>query len=108
MREAFLSEQTFESFRVRKIHALETESGAAFELFQPVCLELNRIIVVEIVDADDRMAVRDQAAAEMKTDESGCAGDQYMHETLRIAPVWQAVREDAGRRDGLSVLRSVP
>ena len=45
----------------------------------PVALQLDAVIIVEIVDADDPLAAREQALADMMTDESGGAGDEDGH-----------------------------
>ena len=47
-----------------------------FELLKAGFLQVNVVIGVHIVDADDRVALIEQAAAEVKADETGGTGDE--------------------------------
>ena len=46
---------------------------------QPVALERNLVIVVEVIDPDDHIAARQQLLAEGITDKAGGAGDKNTH-----------------------------
>ena len=59
----------------------ETLGVAAAEIGKPVVLELDRVVVVEIVEADDLVAAREQPRGQRVTDESCGAGDENGHET---------------------------
>ncbi len=50
--------------------------GVLFQLRVAVELELNRVVVVEIVEAKDRMAVVQQTTGQMEADEASGAGDE--------------------------------
>ena len=47
---------------------------------RPVPLQRGRVIIVEIVDADDAVAAAEQARGDMIADEAGGAGDEQGHE----------------------------
>ncbi len=53
--------------------------GRLLHVRDPVLLQLDRIIIVEIVDADDRFAAREQAKGAVHADEAGRAGDEDCH-----------------------------
>ncbi|MDF9778366.1 hypothetical protein [Pseudomonas baetica] len=44
-------------------------------------LELDIVVVVEVVDTDNLLTLAAQALDRMKTDETGCTGDQNRHTT---------------------------
>ena len=48
---------------------------------QPRLLQPHIIVVVQVVDADDRIAPRQQRLGNMVADEAGAAGDQDLHDS---------------------------
>src|SRR5206468_4999338 len=62
-------------------------------------LDLARIVVGETVDADDVRAVAQQSLGERRSDESGCAGNESLHENN--------ARTRSGSRQGLPARSSV-
>src|SRR5579871_3314773 len=76
VREFVLGEQLGHAIAVGKVELVETEAVDARELGEPRVLELRIVISVEIVDADDRATLRQQALRHVETDEAGGAGDQ--------------------------------
>ena len=49
------------------------------ELLQPVALQLDRVVVGEVVDADHLVAAREQPLRAVHADEAGDAGHQDLH-----------------------------
>jgi len=47
---------------------------------QPVTLQGDRVVIVEVVDADDAVAPRRQQADQVKANEAGRAGNENTHE----------------------------
>jgi hypothetical protein len=50
----------------------------------PVALELRIVVVVEVVQADDGIATRTQRAADLGTNEAGCAGNEDGHGRILV------------------------
>jgi hypothetical protein len=46
------------------------------QLLQSISLQIDIVIVVEVIDANDRLTVRQQSPGGMKTDEPGSPGDK--------------------------------
>jgi hypothetical protein len=81
MVEAVLGERSGERRHIGKIDLFEAEAVTARvdQPRQPVALQLHRIIVVEIVDADHVVAARQQLQAKRHADEAGSSGDENFH-----------------------------
>src|SRR6185369_2726253 len=77
----FLLEQRRERAGRRDVHLDEAERAAAEprELSEPRLLERGIVVVVDVVDADDRLAAREKRAGHMHADEAGGAGDDEGH-----------------------------
>ena len=73
---ALLCEELLHTGAVGDVELDEGEPVTPFELRQPVALELGVVVVVEVVEADHRPAVVEQAFGEMEADEAGCAGHE--------------------------------
>lgn len=70
-------------FSVGKIALLKSKSAIIRgNGSQPVALQLNIIIIVEVVDTDNVFAPRKQAGRHMKADKSRNSGYQYCHVLL--------------------------
>ena len=57
----------------------EFERPLAGNLREPVALETDGVIIVEVVDADDFMPVTQEPSREMRSDEAGNAGEDDLH-----------------------------
>ena len=55
------------------------EAGAAFEAGEAGALEVDVVVVVEVVEADDFVAAVEQALGDVRADEAGGAGDEDFH-----------------------------
>ena len=64
---------------VGEIQLVEGEAGGALKLGQPRLLQLNVVVGIEIIEADDLIAAVEQRLSGMVTDEPGRAGDQDTH-----------------------------
>ncbi len=64
---------------VGKVRVFEGEAGQGQQLRQPILFELYGVIVIEAVEAHDRVTLGKQAFGKMKADESGCASDENVH-----------------------------
>jgi hypothetical protein len=51
---------------------------------EPGLLEIDVVVVVEIVDADDRVAPVQQAKGQRVANESGGAGDENLHGVILV------------------------
>ena len=58
---------------------MEGEARGALKLCQPRLFQINVVIGIEIVEADDLFAPVEQRLSGMVTDEPGRAGDQDTH-----------------------------
>ena len=61
---------------VIEIELVEPERIVSGEFRKARLLELGIVIGIEVVEADDTVAVRQQSVRDMESDESGGAGDQ--------------------------------
>ena len=61
------------------VEALEGEIPETLEQRQPRLLQVDVVIVVEVVDADDLIAALEQGLGGVKADETGRAGDEKAH-----------------------------
>jgi hypothetical protein len=75
-REAFTLEQAGDARPIGKIKALEPETGLLLEDRETSVLDLGIVVVVDIVEADDRPARRQQALGDMEADETGATRDE--------------------------------
>jgi hypothetical protein len=49
------------------------------ELRQPILLQPNRVVIIQVVDADHVVAARKQSLGAMHADEAGDSGDEDLH-----------------------------
>ena len=73
---AMLGEQRRHAGAVGEIELDEAEAAILRELVEARLLERRIVVGVEIVEADDGAAIRQQPARHMKADEAGRAGDE--------------------------------
>ncbi len=52
------------------------------QLLQPCKLQIDVVVIIEVVEADNRIAAREQTLRDMHADEAGSAGDEDFHEWL--------------------------
>ena len=64
------------------IERLEAKRRKAAQLGEPRLLERGIVVVIEIVDPDDRASLLEQAARHMEPDESRRSGHQYLRTVL--------------------------
>ena len=83
MGERVAAEKVLQRGVVGEVRQGEGEAGKPFKLREAVLLELDRVIVVEVVDADDGVPLGDQPFGKVESDESGCAGNENVHVVLR-------------------------
>ena len=57
----------------------EFEGSNARDIRQPVALEAHRVIIIEVVDADDAVPVAKKPPGEMRSDEAGDPGEDDLH-----------------------------
>ena len=81
---AFLFHQRIECARLREVELRKPEPRSALETREPVALECDRVVRIQVVDADDLVAACEQALGAMHADKSRASGHQYAH--LRQAP----------------------
>jgi hypothetical protein len=60
---------------------VERKARVRLQPCEPVELQLGIVVIVEIVDADDRMLTLEQSLRDMHADEAGGSGDQNFHPT---------------------------
>ena len=75
--EAFRLEKGGECLPVCDVAKPEIEIRAEFG--QPRAFQRNGVVVVEVVDTDNRVASFEQPPAQVEAYESGCAGDKNLH-----------------------------
>ncbi len=64
---------------IGEIEALEAEAALARQGREPRLFQRDRIIVVDVIDADDVFAALQKRRADMHADEAGRAGDENRH-----------------------------
>lgn len=69
MRERVADEYGFQRGVVGEVRMFEGEAGQGLQLREAIFFELHRVVIVEIVDADDRMPLGDQAFGKVESDE---------------------------------------
>ena len=74
-------EESGELFVVTQVRFHAYVSGAFLKEGVAVALKLDRVVVVEVVDADDGMAEVEKFIGQMESDEAGGAGDEDVHIT---------------------------
>ena len=79
MGHAILKECVFNGRRIGKVSLDETEILVLAEFGETGAFERHVIIVIHIVKADDRGALRQKASRNMKADKSGGSGNKYGH-----------------------------
>ncbi len=84
--EARVGEQPRDAVGVGDVELLEAEAGQRLELRQPVALQADVVVVVQVVDADDVVAAREQRLRGEEADEPGAAGDQHRHRCSTTVP----------------------
>jgi hypothetical protein len=72
---------------VADIQLVKLEAGVAGDLGEPPLLEAHIVRVVQVVDADDGVAVGQQQFRDLRADKPGCAGDEIGGHTF---PFWAA------------------
>ncbi len=76
VREAVFGEQRRHAVTVGEIELNELEVLQFLQLVAPRFLELRIVVGVQVVEADDRAAVLQQALGHVEPDEAGRAGDE--------------------------------
>ena len=76
-REAPIAEQPRGRVRIGQVELLEREPVPAGKLREARLLEGDVVVGVEVVDADHRVAAREQRRGRVHPDETGRAGDQH-------------------------------
>src|SRR5580704_2244421 len=72
---------------------MKREARLRQEFLEPIALERHAVIVVEVIEADDRVAPRQQPLARMKADESGRACyEELRHHAPRVRLLLQQRR----------------
>src|SRR5688572_13403284 len=74
--ESPLTEQPGHRVPIGQVELLKRKARSIRQLSQPVVLELDGVVIVEIVQADDLFATVQQGAREMETNKTRGAGDQ--------------------------------
>ncbi len=81
--ECVLCKQVQQRLLVGHIQPLEAKVAAFGQLRQACLFQLDAVVAVEVVDANDLMAIAAQPLGGMKPDEPCDAGDQYSHTRLK-------------------------
>ncbi len=84
--------QSRHSVAVGDVQFLEFKRREASQLREPRLLESRIAMVVEIVDADDRASLLEQASRRVHPDEAGRAGHEYwpaLHAGLPLGATWR-------------------
>jgi hypothetical protein len=78
-------ERRIERGHVREVECVEGEAVAARsgQRRDPITLQADLIIVVEVIDPDNNVPARQQALGEAVANKSGSAGNQNAHENSR-------------------------
>ena len=74
-----LGEQPLHTRAVGEVQLVEGEALAPLKLAEARLLQLNVIVGIEIIEADNLIAPVEQRLSGMVTDETGGAGDQHTH-----------------------------
>jgi len=84
MSEPVLLEARFQGGAVSQIDGREAEICVLLQDCQPILLELYRVVIIEIVDADDHFSGFEESLGEVKSDESGRSSDKNFHSRLHV------------------------
>ncbi len=76
--ETLVLEEPLHALPVGQVEPGELEAGPPLELRQAVLLQLDAVVGVQVVETDHPRAAVQQALGEMKADEPGRTGDQYV------------------------------
>ena len=77
-------EQLLDRRVVRQVPPDELKTGQGGQLLEPVFLELDAVVVVDVIEPDDLVAAARQPPRQMKADKPGRAGHQDLrHDSLR-------------------------
>ena len=99
MRERVADEYGFQRGVVGEVRMFEGEAGQGLQLREAIFFELHRVVIVEIVDADDRMPLGDQAFGKVESDEPGRAGDENVHVDLFwVIDTWEKMPDALSAR----------
>ncbi len=91
------SERRVERREVGEVGVDEAEGVVvALELCDAVALQLDAVIVIEAVEADDLFAAIEQPARYMVSDEACCASHQYRHMILLHPNLSSGIAEAMG------------
>jgi hypothetical protein len=74
-----IAKQALHPGPIGEIEPVKRKTRLRLQSGQPGLLEGDLVVVIEVVQPDDRLAARQQALGQMKTDETGRAGDQNRH-----------------------------
>src|SRR5688572_18158982 len=74
-----LGEHAFDLAAVGEVGLDELKAVVALQLRKPGVLEIDVVIVVDVVEADDLVAARQQGPGGLRADETGDAGYEHLH-----------------------------
>src|SRR5438034_10686936 len=90
--------KSYNAASVRKVQPLENEICLSLKALESVDFQIDIIIVIEIIKADDFVPIISQSFREMIANKPGCAGNEYsLHKELRSPNALQAARFDCSR-----------
>nr|BFE96977.1 hypothetical protein GCM10020185_75130 [Pseudomonas brassicacearum subsp. brassicacearum] len=84
--EGMFGKQLQQRVLVCHIQQLKAEIAAFGQLSQSCLFQLDAVVAVEVVDANDLMAIAAQPLGGMKSDEPCDAGDEYFHTSRPCGP----------------------
>src|SRR5262245_55352465 len=76
--EAFFAEQPFQAFAITEFLAHQAKARMWRKTRKPRLLQRRIVVVIDVVQADDFVAAREQSLAGVISDEPGSAGDQNL------------------------------
>ena len=82
--EFLVGEEFLHARAVGNVHLDKTEASKALELLKTALLERYFVVIVEIVEADNLIAARQQAQRGGHADKAGGAGNENFHEFTLI------------------------
>ena len=96
--EAVFCEQRIQFVPVREVRPDETEALVFLQKFQPCLFQRDIVVVVQVVQADDRIPILQKPAGKVKADKARCARDQdFSH---GFSPIDDATRSDKSAAGG--------
>ncbi len=102
--EALAREQRLHARAVGQVEPLEAKARLPLQLAEPGLLECRVVVIVEVVDAGDRVTARQQALRGVHADEAGRAGEQDVHPAIVVQVGGGSVGPQHGAASGLPVL----